>query len=223
MRLCRLAPSNFKVLSKLRLSPNFYSIVADAGGQALSAFSELFRRKEVSNVGNSQPQKQVVAMSQRARDVVFRDGFSEEELRCPASSGTRSRGTRSRAPQPRNPSGEPACSAERRCPGGRRKRRRVSLVSDLFLQSNEGRAAGRLPRRALRQRDSPLLGESRPANASASPLQVGAALAALPQERNGPEVSPGSGRARAGDVCVPTPGSAASTSRAFSRRSSTPR
>jgi len=58
-----------EVLSKLRLSPNFYSIVADAGGQ-------------------------VVAMSQRARDVVFRDGFSEEELR--------------------NPSGEPACSAERR-------------------------------------------------------------------------------------------------------------
>ncbi|CAE7035091.1 unnamed protein product [Symbiodinium sp. CCMP2592] len=58
-----------EVLSRLRLSPNFYSMVADAGGQ-------------------------VVAMSQGARDIVFRAGFSEEELR--------------------NPSGQPACGAKRR-------------------------------------------------------------------------------------------------------------
>jgi len=48
-----------EVLSRLRLSPNFYSIVADAGGQ-------------------------VVAMSQGARDIVFSAGFSEEELRNPS-------------------------------------------------------------------------------------------------------------------------------------------
>ena len=34
-----------KVLSRLRLSPNFYSIVADAGGQALSVSKEKLSRR----------------------------------------------------------------------------------------------------------------------------------------------------------------------------------
>ncbi|CAE7478739.1 unnamed protein product [Symbiodinium pilosum] len=48
-----------EVLSNLRLSPNVYAAVADADGK-------------------------VVAMSRRARDIIFVDGFLEEDLRNPA-------------------------------------------------------------------------------------------------------------------------------------------